>query len=323
MLNNIKDLLIFSQNLNVLFVEDNYDVKVQLFKLFNNFFPNIDDATDGQIALEKYNKFNEENDKFYDLVITDISMPKLNGIELSKRLIEKNPNQLILVISAHTESDKLLELLNIGIYKFIQKPIEYEILVNTLSSVISKIKREKTYLELENKYKEIKNDNIILNKLAITDNLTSIYNRRYIDNKLFECFQNIDSYSLQHLSIIFLDIDNFKSINDTYGHIIGDKVLITIANLLKSNIENKNIVGRWGGEEFIIICENQDIKTSCILANKIKDIIANHHFDKVETVTASFGVASYEKGENITSLIQKADYNLYQAKEEGKNRVYC
>lgn len=321
MLNNIKDLLIFSQNLNVLFVEDNHDVKVQLFKLFNNFFPNIDEATDGEIALEKYNKFKENNNKYYDLVITDISMPKLDGIELSKSLIQKNPNQLILVISAHTESDKLLELLNIGIYKFIQKPIEYEVLVNTLSSVISKIKREKNYLELENKYKEIKNDNIILNKLATTDKLTSIYNRRYIDNKLFECFQNIDTYKLQHLSIIFLDIDNFKSINDTYGHIVGDKVLITIATLLKSNVENENIVGRWGGEEFIIICENKDTKESSNLANKIKDIIANHSFKEVEKVTASFGVASYEKGENITTLIQKADYNLYQAKEQGKNRV--
>ncbi|XOB60582.1 diguanylate cyclase response regulator [Campylobacterota bacterium DY0563] len=323
MLNNIKDLLIFSKNLNVLFVEDNKDVQVQLFKLFNNFFPNIDEASDGEIALEKYNNFKKENNKYYDLVITDISMPKLNGIDLSKCLIEKNPNQLILVISAHTESDKLLELLNIGIYKFIQKPIEYEILVNTLSSVISKIKRETSYLELENKYKEIKNDNIILNKLATTDKLTSIYNRRYIDNKLFECFQKIDSYNLQHLSIIFLDIDNFKSINDTYGHIIGDKVLTTIATLIKSNVEKENIVGRWGGEEFIIICENYDTQKSCILANKIKDKIANNFFEEVEKVTASFGVASYEKGENITSLIQKADYNLYQAKEQGKNRVCC
>ena len=320
---NIKKLLNFSQSLNVLFVEDNNEVKIQLFKFFKNFFPNIDDANNGEEALEKFNKFKKINNRFYDLIITDISMPKLDGIELSKELIKINPNQLILVVSAHTESEKLLELLNIGIYKFIQKPVDYETLINSLSSVIGKIKREKSYLELENKLKNIKNDNIILNKLAIMDKLTSLYNRRYIDNKLFEHLQNIENYILKHLSIIFIDIDDFKNVNDTYGHLIGDKILIDIADLLKSNIEKDNVLGRWGGEEFIIICNNFDMKKASILANKIKEQIENYNFYKVNKITASFGVTSYEKGDNISTLIQKADYNLYQAKKNGKNSVYC
>lgn len=321
MTDNIKDLLKFSQELKVLLVKDNYEVKVQLLKLLKNFFPNIEESVDGIHALEMYENHKIRNGHFYDLIITDISMPRLDGIELSKKLIEINPNQLILVISAHTESEKLLQLIDIGIYKFIQKPIDYDILLNSLSSIIGKLKREKNYLELQNRYRDIKNDNIILNKLAITDKLTSVFNRRYIDNKLCESFQDIESFSKRELSIVFIDLDDFKKINDTYGHIVGDEILVTFSNLIQSNLSKNEIFGRWGGEEFIIICNNKNKEKSALIAQQLKELIENHHFSNVEKITASFGIAEYQKGDSISSLIQKADFNLYKAKDEGKNRV--
>ncbi len=145
MSNDLKELLNFSHKLNVLFVEDNYDVRIQLLKLLENFFTKIDVETDGLDALNKYIDYKKENNKYYDLIITDLSMPKLDGIDFCQKVIEKNPKQLILVISAHTESAKLLKLIDIGIFKFLQKPVDYRDLLNTLSSIINKLKEEKTF----------------------------------------------------------------------------------------------------------------------------------------------------------------------------------
>jgi len=140
---NIKELLTYSRSLKILFAEDNYDVRVQLIKLLENFFSNIDVEIDGQDAYDKYINHKEESGKFYDLIITDLSMPRLDGLEFCKMVMEENPNQIILVISAHTESEKLLQLIDIGIYKFLQKPVDYKDLLNTLTSIISKIKKDK------------------------------------------------------------------------------------------------------------------------------------------------------------------------------------
>lgn len=140
---DLKEVLTYSNSLKVLFAEDNYDVRIQLLKLLENFFSEIDVEIDGEKALNKYNSFQNNNNKHYDLVITDLSMPKIDGVELSKRIIDKNPEQLILVISAHTESEKIKELEKIGVYEFLRKPVDYKLLLNTLISVILKIKENK------------------------------------------------------------------------------------------------------------------------------------------------------------------------------------
>ncbi|QDF28875.1 GGDEF domain-containing response regulator [Halarcobacter anaerophilus] len=320
MSHDIKEMMEFGKDLKVLFVEDNQEVRLQLKKLLKNFFYSIDESEDGIHAFEMYENFKIKTDSFYDLVITDISMPRLSGIELSKKMIEKNPNQLILIMSAHTESEKLIELIDIGIYKFVQKPIDHTVLLDSLCSVIRKIKKQKKFMEMEKKFKEIKDNNTILNKMAITDKLTSIYNRRYIDNKLFESFQNLESFSQKELSVIFIDIDDFKQINDNFGHITGDEVLITFSHIIKKHITNE-IFGRWGGEEFIIICNNKNLQQSFNLAEKIRISLEEYKFNKVHKLTASFGIASYEKGDSVSKLLEKADSNLYIAKDNGKNRV--
>lgn len=141
--NNLQELLNYSQSLKVLFVEDNYDVRIQLEKLLKNFFTNIDVEIDGQKAYEKYLNYKKNTSNFYDLIITDLSMPRLDGIDLCKNILKENPNQLILVISAHTESDKLTNLINIGVNKFLQKPVDYKELLSTLTSIIEEIKKYK------------------------------------------------------------------------------------------------------------------------------------------------------------------------------------
>jgi len=139
---DIKEMLELGKDLKVLFIEDNKQVRNQLIKLLKNFFYSIDECDNGDEALQMFSKHKKDTGKFYDLVITDISMPKQNGIQLSKKMIEINPKQIILVMSAHTESEKLMELIDIGIYRFIQKPINHTILFDSLSSAIKKIKNK-------------------------------------------------------------------------------------------------------------------------------------------------------------------------------------
>lgn len=135
-----RELIKYTSTLKVLFIEDNEEVRIQLLKLLENFFTDIQIEKDGITAYENYIK----NQNKYDLVITDLSMPKLDGIELSKRIMELNPKQIIIIISAHTESEKLLKLIEIGVYKFLTKPVDYKDLLDTFFSVVQKIKKKES-----------------------------------------------------------------------------------------------------------------------------------------------------------------------------------
>lgn len=136
---NLRNLIKFSKGLNILFIEDNIDVREQLNKLLENFFSNISLCFNGLEAIEEYQRFKRVKNNFYDLIITDISMPKLDGIELCKEILKQNPKQEILVISAHTEKQKLKELSDLGVEHILQKPVEHKSLINALSKIINNI----------------------------------------------------------------------------------------------------------------------------------------------------------------------------------------
>jgi polar amino acid transport system substrate-binding protein len=160
-----------------------------------------------------------------------------------------------------------------------------------------------------------------LKKLSITDVLTNLYNRRYADNKLEEEINRISRYN-GDLSIILADLDYFKKVNDTWGHQIGDEVLISFARLLTDNTRECDLVSRWGGEEFLIICPETNAQGASVQAEHLRQIYSQLPFDTIDKQTASFGVATLMPGETKTSLIQRADEALYQAKKKGRNRVH-
>lgn len=324
MSNDLKELINYGKSLKVLFVEDNKEVREQLLKLLYNFFSHIDIADDGLVALEKYEDFNSNNKLYYDIIITDLSMPKMDGVEFAQKVMEQNPHQVIIVISAHTESTKLLKLIEIGIYKFLRKPVDYREFLTYFASIISKIKREKEYLSFENRVETLEEENKNLSQQVIRDKLTSIHNRRFLDNLLIERFEKLKNTSCleENFIIIFIDIDDFKLVNDNLGHLVGDQVLIKFANILKNNIRTTDTVGRWGGEEFMIVLERTTIDDALNIAQKLKSVIESTPFDNINKVTASLGIASYKQEDSISSLIQRADYALYKAKENGKNSIY-
>ena len=159
-----------------------------------------------------------------------------------------------------------------------------------------------------------------LKRLSITDSLTGLFNRRYINKKLeFEISQ-----AIQHktpLSLAILDIDNFKKINDQYGHNHGDYVLQEVSDLLRLHLPEE-FLARWGGEEFLIIFPNQSLESAVQLCNEIREKIIHHRCEPPIDITVSFGVAEYQLGYEHNSFIARADSALYQAKKSGRNQVF-
>lgn len=156
--------------------------------------------------------------------------------------------------------------------------------------------------------------------LSITDALTGAYNRRYLLSKLEEEIERAKRYG-EEFSIILLDIDNFKKINDCYGHIMGDEALRRVAKVVRERIRKLDVFGRWGGEEFVIVLPGTPVEKAAILAEDLRRNIADIVLPCNERITASFGVTEYEKGDTIDSLIKRADDLMYKSKNEGKNKV--
>lgn len=162
--------------------------------------------------------------------------------------------------------------------------------------------------------------NELLRGLSITDSLTGLYNRGYLDEKIRDEIRRIDRYG-DGLSIILVDIDHFKQINDRFGHQKGDDVLIRVARILQENIRNTDAIGRWGGEEFVIVCPNLDDQQSVQMAEKLREIIERTGKEAEIPVTCSFGVASFIVGTDELRLMRDADKALYASKNSGRNCV--
>ena len=159
-----------------------------------------------------------------------------------------------------------------------------------------------------------------LEKISVTDQLTGLYNRHKL-NEVLESELHRAERIKTTFGIIILDIDNFKKVNDVYGHNVGDSVLQELAILLKKTLRITDTLGRWGGEELLIIVPQGDIANEQLLAEKLRLKIEKHIFTTVNHITTSFGVAIYNEGDSIISLIKRADDALYHAKRNGRNQV--
>lgn len=155
---------------------------------------------------------------------------------------------------------------------------------------------------------------------ANTDALIGIFNRRKGTELLKHEVDRANLTNL-HLSLIMLDIDNFKAINDGYGHEAGDKVLKGVMSLVQQLTRRSDILIRWGGEEFIIGCPGTELRYAVALAQRIRMAIAAHDFGLEQAVTASLGVSEYQLCEEFESFVRRADENLYVSKKSGKNQV--
>jgi diguanylate cyclase (GGDEF)-like protein len=155
---------------------------------------------------------------------------------------------------------------------------------------------------------------------ASTDGLTGVANRREFTRALDEEMAHARRHHLP-LSIVSFDLDHFKRVNDTYGHLAGDEVLKAAALVVSGKIRSADRFARWGGEEFIVLTPNVPLDGACQLAERLRQALAHFDFDQAGHVTASFGVASLRPSDDATSLVKRADDALYRAKRAGRNRV--
>ena len=173
---------------------------------------------------------------------------------------------------------------------------------------------------LERSYKEVFSTHEQLIQLATTDKLTGLYNRAKLDELLQNKLDRTEKF--QHpFGLVIMDLDHFKKINDTYGHLAGDTVLREVSMLITKRLSPTDKVIRWGGEEFLFICVETDKIKVLERVKKLCLKIEEHHFSIPAKITASFGLTHYTKGDTIDSMIKRADDALYLAKNSGRNRI--
>ena len=208
-------------------------------------------------------------------------------------------------------------LISNGIIAWAVSVINYSSFVRMFASAVE---IEEKNIVLQKKNSEIEKVNMILLEQSIKDSLTGLYNRRKLDEICKLEFLKAERYQ-QDLSIILMDIDFFKKVNDSRGHDVGDEVLKKLAEILLKSIREVDACGRWGGEEFLIICRETDLENAGLLAERLRLLIEKQVFVGDLHITASFGVASIQGCEDVDELFKTADIRLYEAKTEGRNIV--
>lgn len=321
------------EKLNVLVIDDESQALELLEVILSDEF-NVIKARNGQEAFKILNTLPVH------IILCDQRMPLMTGDEILARAKVLYPDTVRIMISAYSNIPAVVRAVNEGgIFGYISKPWNPDDLRLFISraakfyrlnaenkKLLEELKRISSNLDeiVRNKTIEIENEKQKLKELSITDELTGLCNLRYLKIRWQQEYDRFLRYS-QPFSIIMGDIDNFKSINDKYGHLVGDKVLENIARILKESVRKVDVVGRYGGEEFCIITPNTREEGALILSDRIRSKIEGFNFKEgniKNKITISFGISSVTK-ENIVpldELIRRADEALYYVKKIGKNK---
>ncbi len=256
----------------------------------------------------------------FDLIIINLSIESTDPLRLCSTLrsFEETRMTPILTIVREGDTRKLVRALDIGVNDYVTRPISQDELT---ARVTTQLRRNHNLAQLRNSFQASL-------EMAVTDQLTGLYNRRYLASHLSAMFDRA-YWTGRSLSVLILDIDHFKRINDTYGHDVGDKVIQTFAERITGAIRGIDLACRYGGEEFLVAMPDTDINFANVVAERLREDIAgekitlNQGRDVVE-VTVSIGIASTDYGTDVDTaqkLIKRADEALYQAKETGRNKV--
>lgn len=177
--------------------------------------------------------------------------------------------------------------------------------------------RTESLLDTQRELQEDKNE---LTRMALTDSLTQLSNRTHMNQILHREYARFERHQ-QRFGIIMLDIDQFKRVNDSYGHDTGDAVLKKLAKIFENAIRASDFIARWGGEEFLICCTTIEQEDLLPIAETIRQLVGSTDFETTGQITASLGCAAIVKGETIGDLIKRADIALYEAKNNGRNQT--
>ena len=299
------------KNFKLLCIEDDISTQKHLALLLEDEVKDFFQAYDGNEAMEIYEKYSPE------IVMTDVNIPKLNGLLVTKKIKEISKGKTpVLVISAFNDKNMLVDAINIGVDHFIPKPLNAEVLLGTLKKIANELQNK---IDLEYMIKKERNE---LSQLAHFDMLTNLPNRFMYMDKLKQAISKAKREGT-YLTHFFIDIDSFKSINDTYGHQAGDKVLQEISENIKRVIREEDTFARISGDEFALIIENMNNKAAIEnIAKKILEATSTPIFYRENSIkiTCSIGICTYPTNcSSKDEIIRLSDKAMYKAKKLGKS----
>jgi diguanylate cyclase (GGDEF)-like protein len=281
----------------------------------------VQGANDGQEALDTVDRWCP------DLILLDVMMPKMDGMEVVRRLKARTdrkelPFIPVIMQTALDSTENKVEGLDAGADDYITKPINFAELEARVKALL-RIKQLQT--ELVASREELSQLNNKLREISLTDGLTGVENRRSLEERLKEQWNH--SVRLHEpMAVVMCDIDKFKSVNDQYGHQAGDAVLKAIAQILKSEAREIDRVGRYGGEEFLLILPGTVLDAAVTFAERLREKVEAHTFAYEggtlrRTMSCGVAAAPHPKVKDQEGLVRAADDALYVAKETGRNRV--
>ena len=298
---------------SVLIIDDSVTVREQIIRSLESsgLFSRYYEAEDGLEGLKKLISAP------VDIILCDLEMPRIDGFKFLSMLKARPDlqNVPVLILTGMNNRDQKLKGLERGASDYITKPFDPEELVA----------RVKVHLKIKKLQDELKRSNELLLELSNTDHLTGLFNRRYMMEALNKEVQR----SLRkggNLSLIILDIDHFKLVNDEFGHLQGDVVLQKVALLLQKELRNYDCAARYGGEEFVAILPDSSLEEAVFVADRIRLAVQDARFNGTLaklSLTASLGVSSFStrQATTVDGFIKMADDALYRAKAHGRNRV--
>ncbi|MGD8700916.1 MAG: diguanylate cyclase [Desulfosarcina sp.] len=250
-----------------------------------------------------------------EVVITDIMLPGMDGLALTDK-IKRSRDIDVIVMTGYSTDYSYEEAISKGASDFVFKPVRFEELLLRLKRVLKERRLNQERVQMLDKLK----------KLSITDGLTGLYNSRYFYTQLKNEIERFNRYG-HKLSLLLLDIDEFKVYNDSFGHLEGDKILVRLGRIIKSCLRKMDTAYRYGGEEFTIILPGTHGEEARTVAERLRVAVAAEDFTsgrhpEVE-ITISIGVTQYRQEEKISNFVQRADQAMYRSKQAGRNKVSC
>lgn len=310
--------------LNILIVDDDASVRMVLEEVLRGQGHHVMAAENGHEALKLAIKQTPQ------LVISDWVMPQMNGPELCRTLrrTEQGNKIYFVLLTGNACDDELVEGFEAGVDDYVTKPFNPRVLTARLRAAIRVVnmqqESERDSASLRKFTTELAVANRRLQLAALTDSLTDLPNRRFLIERLEQEWATF-SRVRRTFTAMMIDIDRFKNINDAHGHEVGDQVLCQVSALLRNCVRTEEVVGRLGGEEFLIICPGTNRTVGLRLAERLREEIANHAYkvgDISLKVTVSIGIAESEIGmTQVDELLRRADAALYRAKNAGRNCV--
>lgn len=310
--------------LRVLVIDDDRVVRIILHKILSDSGYKVFEASDGRQGFDLALEVQPH------ILITDWMMPQMDGVELTRELRRTKLGRgiYILILTALEAEDKLVEAFDAGVDDFLSKPLKPRVLGARLRAgqrvlmLQDEIERDRD--EIRRFAAELAVTNRRLHDAALTDVLTGLPNRRFA----IEFFQRewlATNRNKRPLACMLVDVDSFKSINDSYGHDIGDRVLKSVSRAIKAGLRAQDVVCRTGGDEFTVICPETDLRAALICAERVRREVSEFKSDDAAfniQASVSIGVAVREADTaDIDALLKRADQGVYLAKQRGRNRV--